>query len=260
MKRLNAGMIGLILSMAVIGGSPQADARLSSPGNVTFTNPNALNTAAIFDSTGTYILQFTASDGVRSTNAMVTVTVNTSVIMPKLSVGNDADIAGNTVDIPITLSTGTTGVGGVQFDLALPLGVSSNTVTAGISAINAGKSVQANVVGTALRIIVFGLNQSVMASGQVAVVNLQIGAGMVSGTLPLTLSNVSASDINGLSVPMAASGSGVLTVTANKAPTVTIVGGNQTILLPGTATLTATATDDGAPTPPGGMNFSWSVL
>lgn len=236
-----------------------ADARLSPPGNVIFSSPNSPTTTAIFPSSGTWVLQDCVSDGVLSQCAQTTVTVNASISMPNLAVGSSAAIAGNSLAIPISFNTGTAAVAGLQFDLPLPAGVTSGTVLAGAAATAAGKGVQANMVGTALRVIVFGVNQNVMGSGQVAIVTLQLSAGVPAGALALPLTNVSATDINGANVPMAASVSGSITVTANKAPVVTL-GANQTITLPASATLTATATDDGAPNPPGALTHAWSTL
>jgi hypothetical protein len=232
---------------------------ISSPGKVTFSNPNALNTSAIFDSTGTFVLQLTASDGVKSSTATVTIIVNSPVIMPKLSVGSGSAIAGNSVTIPISIATGTTGASGLQFDLILPAGVSTGPVVAGAASTAAGKSVSSNVVGNALKVIIFGLNQTSISAGQVAMVTLVVDANLTTGNLVLALANVSATDLNGTSIPLATSGGGILSVTANKAPVLTI-GGNQTILLPASASLTATATDDGAPNPPGALTITWTVL
>ncbi|MCI0333507.1 MAG: DNRLRE domain-containing protein [Planctomycetes bacterium] len=49
--------------------------KLSGPGTVTFGNANAVDTTAIFDAVGTYVLRLTASDGLRSTVDDVTITV-----------------------------------------------------------------------------------------------------------------------------------------------------------------------------------------
>lgn len=249
----------LIAVVSLCGFSRQCIASQSSPGTVVFSNPTALNTSAIFGSTGTFILQLTASDGVKSTTATVTIVVNQAVIMPQLLVGSGAAIAGNALAIPIILSTGTTGVAGVQFDFDFPAGLSTSTIIAGASAIAAGKTVSTNVVGGDLRVIIAGLNQNVMNSGQVAVITMQSAAGLSAGPLTVDLLNVSAVDANGVSIPMAPSGIGTIQVTANKAPTVNI-GGNQTITLPASANLTATVTDDGAPNPPGALTYSWTVL
>ena len=49
--------------------------KVSGPGTVTFTNPNAVDTTASFSAAGTYVLRLTANDGALSTSDDVTVTV-----------------------------------------------------------------------------------------------------------------------------------------------------------------------------------------
>lgn len=230
---------------------------------VTFSNPNALNTQAIFDSTGTYTLRLTASDGSKSTVATVVITVNTSVVMPRI-VGtvSSGTIAGNSVDYVVRFATGTTPVASAQFDLTLPVNVSSNTITLGQAAMDAGKSIQGNLVSAGvLRVLVFGLNQTSINSGDLAILNLRVNASQVSATLPMNLSNVAASDANGQAVQTATT-NGSLIIAANKAPVVTIQTANQTITLPAqnSINLTAIASDDGAPNPPSILTYSWSVL
>ena len=81
---------------------------------------------------------------------------------------------------------------------------------------------------------------------------------LATGTYPITISGVVGSDGGGINVPTTGTG-GSLALTANQAPVVTI-GANQTITLPANAALTATATDDGSPNPPGMLTYSWSEL
>ena len=50
--------------------------KVSGPGTVTFSGPNALTTSVTFSVAGTYVLRLTASDSVSSTSDDVTVTVN----------------------------------------------------------------------------------------------------------------------------------------------------------------------------------------
>lgn len=262
-KRRNVVSIAFLCRVIVFGSlfipfiSERGMARISSPGNVTFSDPAMLNTTATFDSTGTFVLQQATFDGAQTTTKTVTVTV-LGAILPRVCMGTGSAIGGNSVDIQMAFSTGTLAVAGFQYDLVLPAGVSSNTVTAGSVITNAGKSIQANLVGTSLRIIIFGLNQTTIDSGILGSVNLRLATSMTSGILPLSLINVTGSDVAGINVPMT-SCNGTLTITANKAP-ITTIGANQTITLPATASLTATATDDGAPNPPGILTYSWSVL
>src|SRR5262249_45568804 len=52
--------------------------KLSGPGTVNFANASALNTTATFSSTGTYVLQLSASDSALSSSGTVTITVQAS--------------------------------------------------------------------------------------------------------------------------------------------------------------------------------------
>lgn len=125
--------------------------------------------------------------------------------------------AGTLVTLPVSLSTGTQVISGVQFDLDLPVGVSTDTVTAGSSAITAQKQIQTNLVNGNLRVIVFG-GQIAIPSGPVVLITLRTAFSLPTGSLPMNLSNVSASDPAGLNVPLSSSVSGVLSVIANVLP------------------------------------------
>jgi hypothetical protein len=56
--------------------------KVSGPGNVTFANASALNTAASFSAAGTYVLRLTATDSALSASDDLTVTVNGQVQPP----------------------------------------------------------------------------------------------------------------------------------------------------------------------------------
>jgi hypothetical protein len=249
----------LILISALIGGF--LIVRPASAG-VTFSSPNTLNTTAVFDSTGTYVLQARASDGVRFSTKTVTIVVNTTVVPPSLAIAPASAIAGNAVDVTVNFTNGVNAqnVSGLQFDLTLPSGVSSNTVIVGAAAQAAGKSVSANMVGSALRVIIFGLNSDPMGSGAMAVINLRLAANLTINR-SLALSGIVGTDPAGVNVPMTFS-NGSIVVTANAAPTLSISASATSITLPAqnSVDLTGTATDDGAPNPPGALSYSWSVL
>src|SRR5205814_2131939 len=57
----------------------------------------------------------------------------------------------------------------------------------------------------------------------------------------------------------ALTGTDTIVLTVNKAPVVN-AGPDQTITLPDSATLSGSATDDGIPTPPGALTYTWSKL
>lgn len=235
-----------------------AQARVSSPGNVTFANTNALNTGVTFSSSGTYVLQLMATDGMRTSTSTVTIVVNAPVTLPDVTCSTAAAIAGTSFDIPVVFTPGSTGVSSLQFDLVLPAGISSNTVIAGIAATTAGKTVSSNLIGNSLRVIIAGLNQNAITAGSLASLNLRLAASLPAGVVPLNITNLTASDANGNAVSCTPT-NGSVTVTANQAPAVN-AGPNQTITLPASAALAGTASDDGAPNPPGSLTFSWSIL
>lgn len=126
--------------------------------------------------------------------------------------------AGTVVILPVSLSTGTTAVTALQFDLTLPVGVSTETVTAGSSATAAQKTLATSMVLGALRVLISGVNQTPIPSGPVALIALRLAPNMGTGTFPLVLTNTAASDPAGLNVSLSASVSGVLSVIANTAP------------------------------------------
>lgn len=126
--------------------------------------------------------------------------------------------AGSLVTLPVSLSTGTQAIASLQFDVDLPVGVSSETVTAGSSAITAQKQISTNMVNGDLRVLVSGLNQTVIPSGPVALVTLRLALTLPTTSYQINLSNVVASDPAGIVVPLSPSVSGVLSVLANVLP------------------------------------------
>jgi hypothetical protein len=110
-------------------------------------------------------------------------------------------VAGTTVAWPITLIPSTTLPTALQADIVLPSGITFVSVTAGVAATNAGKQVQASVVNGNERFLIFGLNQTVMAQGIVATVQLAIATGL-KGLFPVCLIAPSLSDGNGNEIQM----------------------------------------------------------
>lgn len=240
------------------------EAQQSSPGTVTFSSPTSLNTNVTFSSTGTYFIQFSAFDGAKTSTQVVTVTVLPAAVVSNLIIRNGSAIAGSSVTFPVSFQVGTSTVSAIQFDVVLPPGVSTNTVAANVVAIDAaltaGKSATGNAVSpTTYRVIVSGLNQNRIWAGGLVNLTFQLDASLPTSTVAIGITNIVASDQNGVTVPITGVG-GTIAVTANLAPIVNVVPLNQTVTLPGTATLSAAATDDGAPNPPGALVYSWTVL
>lgn len=126
--------------------------------------------------------------------------------------------AGSLVTLPITLSSGTQAIASLQFDIDLPVGVSTETVTVGTSATTAQKQIQANMVNGDLRVLIFGVSQTPIPSGQVALITFRLAPTLPTGSFPMNLINVTASDPAGINVPLSSSISGVLSVIANVLP------------------------------------------
>src|SRR5690348_2505381 len=78
---------------------------------------------------------------------------------PSLTVTNGSGQTGTSVTIPINFDPGANSVAGLQFNITLPSGLSSGTVTLGAIPTAAGKSVSTSQNGTTWTFIVFGLNQ-----------------------------------------------------------------------------------------------------
>jgi hypothetical protein len=240
-----------------------AQARQSTVTGVTFSNPTILNPTVVFASSGTAVLQISVFDGAKTTTATVTITVLPASVPPELTVGTGGTLAGTPTTFPVSLTVGTVPLAALQFDLTLPPLVTTNTVaanvTAGAAATAAGKTVTGNAVSaTDYRVIVAGLNQNTIGAGVVANMNFQLDPSLPTGSLAVGITGVTGSDAGGNNVPMISLG-GNINVTANAAPTVS-AGPPQTITLPAQATLAGTASDDGAPNPPGALTYLWSVL
>lgn len=142
---------------------------------------------------------------------------------PNLTVGSASGAAGTTVSVPVTFDPTTNSVGGIQFTITLPAGVSSGTITPGAAVNNASKSVSSNLSGNSWIIIVFGLNQNAIAAGSLFTAQMNIAAGTAAGTLALPVSGVVYSDPNGNAVTAGTTTNGSITVTP-PAPVITSTG------------------------------------
>ena len=246
MKKLLSSVVAvMLLASCRVWGAP------------TFSDPTSPNPTVTFDAPGTYVLQAVVSDGALSTTRTTTITVNPPITLGSLTAGAASGIAGTNVTVPVTHSAGSAGIAGVQFDIPLPTGVAYVSVDAGQAALDAGKSVQGNVTSGNLRVIVFGVNQTIIGSGELARVNFHLDAALPTSVVPVQLTAVVATDAGGNNVSFDTSTDGSINVTANQAPVVTI-SPDQTITLPDTADVSVTATDDGAPDP-GILTYQWSV-
>lgn len=130
-----------------------------------------------------------------------------------VSVGSTAGLPGSAVDLTINFSPGTTGVATLQFDLGFSSALTPVFTTTGTAASNAGKSASGSAISGGVRVIIFGMNQTVIGAGSVCVVRFNIASGTLPATLTVAISNVVTSDPQGGNVPSSAA-NGSITVTA----------------------------------------------
>src|SRR5258707_250486 len=121
-----------------------------------------------------------------------------------LAVGSGSGVPGTTVSIGIIL-TGSAQPAGLQWSLTYPSASVSNVmVTAGSSAINAGKSIYCSGGAGSSICLLAGLNSTGMADGSIAVASFQIVSGTAAPSIPIQISQVVAVSPSGGSI--AASG------------------------------------------------------
>jgi uncharacterized protein (TIGR03437 family) len=166
-----------------------------------------------------------------------------------LTLGSGSGNPGATVTLPITL----TNLGGpppssLQWSFSYPTAITGVTVTVGSAATSAQKVLACG--GSACAI--YGTNQTGINSGVVAMATFQL-APSVSGSIPISLTNVIAASAAAGSIP-ATSGPGTIAVTA--LPSLTTVSCAATsITAPGNTSCTVTLS---APAPVGGIQVSLS--
>ncbi len=115
-----------------------------------------------------------------------------------LTVGTVSAAPGASVAVPVTLAAGgLKDISTLQFDLVLPPGVTSSDVKPAAASTAAGKSVSSAKVAEGLRVIVFGLNQTPMASGDVVTIQLNLPKTVTAKSLPLEIKNMVLSNEKG---------------------------------------------------------------
>lgn len=115
-----------------------------------------------------------------------------------ITAGTVTAAAGSSISVPVSLAIGgLKDISTLQFDLVLPKGVTSSDVKPGATSTAAGKSVSSAKVDGALRVIVFGLNQSPMKSGEVVNIQLTLPKKITEKSLPLELKNLVISNEKG---------------------------------------------------------------
>lgn len=116
-----------------------------------------------------------------------------------LTVGH-AGSTGTVVALPVYYKASTAPVSALQFDVGLSTGLTLTSVQPGLSSLASGKQVQANPVTNGQRIIIFGLNQVVIPSGPVAILNINLGGNVGKCVIPLSVTIGSSPSGNGVPI------------------------------------------------------------
>jgi hypothetical protein len=131
---------------------------------------------------------------------------------PSLMLGSLSGQAGKTIALPITFDPASSSVSSLQFNLTLPKGLHFQSVDPGPVLASAGKGARTNVKGRTCTVVVFGINQNTIASGQLLTANLKIAPGTAAGNLSVPVSGVVYTDPKGNTVAAGAHTGGTVTV------------------------------------------------
>ncbi len=202
------------------GATTASWSQVSGPGTASFGNPNSAVTTATFPVEGTYVLRLTGSDSLLSSTDDVTVTVT--------GAGGQAPIVSAGSDQSVTMPNPVTLNGSVTDDgLPNPPGATTASWS------------QVSGPGTTT----FGNPNSAVTTATFS----------MEGSYVLRLTG---SD----SILTASDDVTVTVVGAGGQPPVANAGQDLTIVLPNTAALNGSVTDDGLPNPPGATTASWSQV
>lgn len=126
-----------------------------------------------------------------------------------ISVGTTAAGPGQLVHLSVPLRNSGTQISGLQFDVTYDQSALTLSVATGSAAIAAGKQVTVGELAAGKRILIVGFNQTAILDGSVADFTISVGAS-ASGSYALAISNASATDPSGNSVPLTATSGAVL--------------------------------------------------
>ncbi len=205
---------------------------------------------------GTSSITLSATNAGGTGTRLLTLTVSPATSTnPSLNGGSTSGNAGSTVILPISFFAGSTGVSSLQFTVGLPSGWTFVSFSTGAASQAAGKSVSGNPSNGS--VLVFGLNQTVLGSGVVARVQVNIPSNATTGNYPITVSAASYSDANGNVVSGATPTNGSVSVTGSGNPGPTGLPA-PVLNLPSTLPLDAEVqlTNAGSYS---GASFTWNV-
>ncbi len=129
---------------------------------------------------------------------------------PAVSGGSVTAAPGRDVEFPVTLHPGSKEVASLQFRVRPPKGWSMTAFAAGPAAQAANKSVTGKKESG--RVLLFGLNQTVIADGVVATIKLRVPAGAPAGSQRIVLDESVFSDPRGVSLKAGPSTNGTVLV------------------------------------------------
>ena len=112
-----------------------------------------------------------------------------AVAAPSLKGGSATGQAGMPVTVPFELNPAGAAISSIQFDLVLPPSIRMKSITGSSILATAGKTVRSYMVGDALRLVVFGINQNPIPAGSMLTAQLMV-APDASGTYSLPITQV----------------------------------------------------------------------
>lgn len=128
-----------------------------------------------------------------------------------VTVGTVEGVKGATATIPIYLKSSTAPVSGLQFDIPNVVSLTVSSVAPGLALQAVGKSVSGNQNISAFRVLIVGFNQTVIPSGPIVILKVNIGSTVAPGKKPISLSGLVGTSPSGSGVTLTAR-SGSLTV------------------------------------------------
>lgn len=123
--------------------------------------------------------------------------LGTSVVLAQ---GFLKPVKGSTFDMSISLFAGSLAPISLQGDLIVPAGLTLVSIIAGPSSTGSGKQLTTNLVNGNVRFVIFGLNQTPIGAGVVAIARFTATANTGSN-LPVSIINPVSSDAAGKAMP-----------------------------------------------------------
>jgi uncharacterized repeat protein (TIGR01451 family) len=146
----------------------------------------------------------------RLKNLALLLAVAASACAADLTLDTVASGPGQSVNLSVTLRTQGAQMTGLQFDISYDKTSLGISIVAGSAATAAGKQVSLNDLPGGKRVLIIGFNQNLVGDGDVADLTITVGAGVASGSYPLTLSNSGGTGASGQPVSILANSGAVV--------------------------------------------------